>query len=332
LATIMEAVPADGWTDDARRFALASSSDFDDSELDLFFPAYFSVAPVVRLEVRTPGSVATRSVQAPLMSREARRAALAEPEPAQNLDEAVSLDVRPDGVAVLRIGTFVAYRKPIKPEEIYRPVFERLAAEKVGTLILDLRENGGGSDSAAIDLARFLIDKPFLAGSKAWVRTFRFGDLAEKLETWDPSVLNMPEEEFKDLGNGYYEMRSRGPELFQPLEPGFHGRLFILCGPANASGATLFMAGLRERRKVSLVGEPTGGSAEGPTAGVVLFLPLPNSGLRVRIPALRTVTGFAGASPLGGLAPDVMVRPTLEERISGKDRVLERAMEMAKGG
>jgi hypothetical protein len=329
LAKIFTTVPADGWTDSARLFALSSVSDLDQSEADHFLPAFYRLGESVRLEVRGLTDAASRLVMAKMMTQDARRAALAEPPAARNLDEAVSLDVRPDGVAVRRVGTFVAYRKPIKPADIYRPHFERLATEKISTLILDLRDNGGGSDDAAIDLARFLVAAPFTPSSKQWVKTFRFSDLAEKLETWDRSVLNMPAEIFKDLGNGYFEVQTPPGGPVTPLAPAFTGRLIVLCGPANASGATLFLAGLRERRPLTLVGEPTGGSAAGPTAGIMLFLPLPNTGIKVRIPAIRSVTGIASADPRGGLDPDVLVRPTLADRLAGRDVALLRAIELA---
>ncbi len=306
-------------------------SDLDESELDHFLPAFFEFGEVVQLEVRSPSDAQSRMIDARLMTQDARRAALAEPPPARNLDEAVSLDIRQGGVAVLRIGTFVAYRKAIKPADIYRPLFERLAAEKTQTLILDLRDNGGGSDDAAIDLARFLLANSFSVESKAWVRTYRFGDLTDKLETWDRSVLSMPEEAFKNLGNGYFEVQAPPSQPLEPLEPAFTGRVIVLCGPANASGATLFLAGLRERREVTLIGEPTGGSAEGPTAGIMLFLPLPNTGIKVRIPAIRSVTGIRSANPGGGLDPDVIVRPTLSDVLAGRDVVLERAIDHATG-
>lgn len=332
LARIFDAVPADGWTDDARKFALSTMSDLDESEVDHFLPAFFSFGESVRLEVRRDSEPTTRTMVALMMTRQARLAALAEPPAAKNLDEAVSLDIRPGGIAVLRIDTFVAYRKPIKPVDIYRPHFERIAAERTQTLILDLRDNGGGSDSAANDLMRFLVDSPYKDTTKQWVRTYRFGDLTDRLETWDRSVLSMPDEAFKNLGNGYFEVIEpdvAAPGL-PPHTPTFAGRIIVLCGPANASGATLFMAELRARRQVVLLGEATGGNAAGPTAGVILFLPLPNTGIKVRIPAIRSVTGLANADERGGLTPDVLVRRSLEDTLSGRDIVLERALEVAK--
>ena len=49
----------------------------------------------------------------------------------------------------------------------------------------------------------------------------------------------------------------------------------------------MLLARLKASERVTLVGEPTGGSAAGPTAGILFFLTLPNSGLTVNVPALR---------------------------------------------
>lgn len=330
MATILEAVPADGWNDDARRFALAAMSDLDESEWDHFLPAFFALGPSVLMEIRRTNEAVSRAIELPLMTRAARLAALNEEPPPENLDEAIRLEHPADGIAVLTVGTFVAYRKPIPPREIYQPCFERLAGGGTKCLILDLRGNGGGSDDAALDLMRFLVDQPVESKSSRQVRTFRFGDLKDRLETWDRSVMELPEEIFRDLGNGYYALPEEAAAPAPPLEPGFRGRLIVLCGPANASGATLFMAGLRARRAATFVGETTGGAVEGPTAGVIFFLPLPNSGIRVRIPAIRTVTGYKAADATGGFLPDVLVRTTAADLVAERDPVLERALELAR--
>jgi C-terminal processing protease CtpA/Prc len=330
MAQVLSAIPADGWTDGSRLFALSSMSDLDESEMDHFLPAFVELGDSVKVEVRGAAEAAARSAQVEMLTREARAIALKDPPVPRNLDESVSLEMLEGGVGVLRVGTFVAYRKQIKPADVYRPLFERLAAEKVGTLILDLRDNGGGSDDAAIDLMRFLVAEPFSSATRQWVKTYRFGDLTERLQTWDRSVLSMPEAAFTDLGNGYFEVNRGAVPKFTPLEPVFRGRLIALCGPANASGATLFLAELQTRRTVALMGEPTGGSVAGPTAGIILFLPLPNTGIKVRIPAVRSVTGLAG-SPDGGLMPDVLVRPELDDVLSGRDVVLQAAVELIRG-
>jgi len=326
LARILTMVPSDGWTDSCRRFALGGMSDLDDCEFDHFLPFIHPLADHASLEVRSNDAPRSRLVRVPLMTRAARTAAIGAPPQPRDFDKSITLDIRGD-IGVLRIGTFVAYRSPSNPDDVLRPYFERLRDAGAKTLILDLRDNGGGSDSAAIALARYLVAAPFTPTTKSWVRCYRFGDLADRLETWDRSVLNMPESLFQDLGNGYFELQ-REAQTFDPLTPTFTGRVIALCGPANQSGATLFLAGLRARRAATLVGEPTGGAPDGPTAGIIFFLPLPESGFRLRIPAIRSVTGIA-CEPGQGLIPDVLVRPTIDDLLAGRDPVLDAAKAIA---
>ncbi|MDX2131980.1 MAG: S41 family peptidase [Planctomycetota bacterium] len=326
MGRLVSLVPADGFTDESRWFALGGMSDLDDCEFDHFAPFVQPIANPARIEVRAPSESVSRLVDVPLVTR-ARRAELLGPPAPANLDEAVSLSFPAPGVGLLRIGTFVAYRKNIAPADIYRPLFERLRDEHARTLIIDLRDNGGGSDSAAIDLLRFLLAEPLTISGKAWVRTYRFGDLTDRLETWDRSVLSLPDQAFTPLDNGYFQLNAQ-PESFDPLLPTFTGRVIALCGPANQSGATLCLAGLRDRRNATLIGEPTGGSVEGPTAGVILFLPLPHSGFKLRIPAIRSVTGLP-ATPGRGIDPDITVNTTARDLVAKRDPVLDAALREA---
>lgn len=331
LSTLLSAVPADGWTDEARWFGLSSISDLGACEFDHFYPFFFATKPEVEVEVRAPGAARSRVLALPMLRPSERRDILDEGPSQTNLDEAVTLDVRPGGVAVLRVGTFVAYRKQISPREIFAPLFAKLKGSQAHTLILDLRDNGGGSGDAAEELLQFVGADPRAGDPQSWVRTYRFGDLAEHLDTWDRSVLTLPDELFTELGNGYFRVNlPAAPSQALPPESVFRGRLIVLCGPANASGSTLFLASLRASREATFVGEATGGSAEGPTAGVILFLSLPSTGIRVRIPAVRSVYAFPFADPAGGLASDIEVRTSIDDLVNGRDPVLDRALELAR--
>ena len=89
----------------------------------------------------------------------------------------------------------------------------------------------------------------------------------------------------------------------------FAGRLTVLTGPQNGSGATRTVAWLKERRGATLVGEDGSGSAEGPTAGQIFNVTLPASGqLLVRTTVTNDST-YEGAetfqlkaTPTGGTA------------------------------
>ena len=113
----------------------------------------------------------------------------------------------------------------------------------------------------------------------------------------------------------------------EPAAKAWKGELTVLIGPGNESGATILLAELRDERDVTLIGEPTGGSAEGPTASILVFLKLTDSGITVRLPLIRSTTSYKGFEPGKGIHPDRVVRQTIEDLRTGRDRALEAATE-----
>jgi C-terminal processing protease CtpA/Prc len=111
-----------------------------------------------------------------------------------------------------------------------------------------------------------------------------------------------------------------------PVSPDrFTGSIVVLSGPRNASGSTMLISKLQDAGRATIVGQPTGGSAEGPTAGFILFLKLPNSGIVVRVPDMwnkMAVTHFRHGY---GVEPDVRVEPTLDDFLLDRDAVLQAA-------
>jgi C-terminal processing protease CtpA/Prc len=82
----------------------------------------------------------------------------------------------------------------------------------------------------------------------------------------------------------------------------------------------------QEHYGARVVGEPTGGSVEGPTAGVIFVLTLPNSGIKVRVPGIRSWLNVENPPPGQGVVPDVEVQPTVDDWLAGRDAALEAAL------
>jgi hypothetical protein len=74
--------------------------------------------------------------------------------------------------------------------------------------------------------------------------------------------------------------------------------------------------------RIRVVGEETGGSAEGPTAGQMLFLKLPASGIRVRVPLKRTDVNVPFVAGMG-VFPDVDAVEDVSDLRAGRDRALQ---------
>ncbi|MFK7959656.1 MAG: S41 family peptidase [Phycisphaerales bacterium] len=336
-------ISVDGWTDDVRGATLEATSELLGSGIEHHWPFVFGWAGTWDVEVarRTPGGAWAdpRVVRVPAITWP-ESISMRTGGDARYLDFVDGMDFSlraraapaadEPPVGVLRIDTFVNYRRPVDPREAFAPAFRALAEAGATHLIIDLRACGGGSTEVPDELlSRLVAVPPAAAARRPWTRGTGPGDLRPHLSTWDPSVFALPPGLFQDLGNGFQELR-------MPLDPPpaahdaanrFDGRLTVLIGPVNASGATVFAALLDAHRpNVRFVGEPTGGSAEGPTAGTIAFLTLPHSGVQVRVPLLRSWVNVPHPPAGLGVEPDVLIRPTVADWLAGRDPVLEAAL------
>ena len=147
------------------------------------------------------------------------------------------------------------------------------------------------------------------------------------LESTGEGAFDAPEEGFRRLEDGRFEVLAADSAPVTPHPQRFPGQITVLIGPFNASGATMLLAVLREHSEVRYVGEATAGSAEGPTAGLIFFLTLPASGIRVNVPVFDQRTSVERFVPGMGVAPDVLVPETIADVLAGRDAALEAALQ-----
>ena len=86
------------------------------------------------------------------------------------------------------------------------------------------------------------------------------------------------------------------------------------------------MTVLKKRPHTTFIGEATGGSVEGPTAGILFFLKLPNSQITTRIPLFRYHNDINQFEPGRGLEPDIYVTDSIEDFLQDRDAILDRAL------
>ena len=327
LEEVGQTVVLDGFTDSIRHRRLQEPYEFKDSGLDHYYPLFYGMKDYFAVDVVAPdGATRTVTVEAITLDRWTK---MLEPG-VRDFTDAVSVRRLDERTTLLRVDTFVNYRRPVDPVERLAPIFEQLHEDDVDHLILDLRECGGGSTEVHVALARFLLDEPFVMGRPPLCKAIRVGDLEEHLSTWVENAFHMPEELFRELDDGWFEV---GPKLADdgstPVNPHpacFLGDVTVLTGPRNASGATILIAKLVDEGRIRVVGESTGGSAEGPTAGLIAFLELPHSGIRMNIPMMLQRVAIDDFEPGMGVAPDVLVEPTADDHFEGRDPVLEAAL------
>lgn len=325
-------MPVDGYTDHVRDVALQSIGDFLGSGFDHFDPIINPPADTVRLGVRGPAG--TRHVDVPRIGFADYRA-LKDQARWQNFSDEGSVTVeRPaPGVAVLNVETFVNYRTPVDAGAVFSRTFERLNAEGVETLIVDMRRNGGGSTDAMIGLLSHVTQaEQTQINSEVWVTSYDFDGLRDYINTWDRNLLNPPARAFRERPDGNFDVLVGVSELMRPFaraENAFNGDVVILTSRANASGATQLIGALNGQEHITLIGEETGGSQEGPTAGQIWFVTLPNSGIVVRVPYLFQRSNVEDPEFGVGYSPDIEAPETYASWLAGRDPALEIALDFA---
>jgi len=325
VSEVEKYIPVDGYTDWARTGEIAQSLEFMGGAVDHFGVLLWGGEPQASLRVKDAIG-AERDVIVDRVSFK-EWTALGEKSQA-NFADAVEFQRMGDDTGYLKIDTFVNYRNPVDPHTILAPIFESIAQEGRTRLILDLRSNGGGSTDAAHALSSYLIEEAMPLKRSMTVATLDLTGLKEYLSTWDARALNPDPRGFIANEDGTYTLRdgiTDDTAVIMPADFAFRGELIILTSTDNSSGSTNAISILAEQARTTLVGEPTGGSAEGPTAGLLFTLTLPESGIRTRIPLFRYRNNVSAFEPGLGVSPDVAAPLTVDAFRAGLDPALEMA-------
>jgi C-terminal processing protease CtpA/Prc len=171
--------------------------------------------------------------------------------------------------------------------------------QKSNALILDVRENGGGSSNIGYGILSYLSAKPFL--SSQWsTRDYR------------PS--------FRAWGNPD-KWYSGGPDPFPPHGGSAYTKAVVVLTSAQTySAAEDFVVAFDSMKRGTIVGEPTGGST-----GQPLPFALPGGGFAQvcskhdRYPDGKEFVGI-------GVQPQLTVHPTVSDFREGRDTVLLAAL------
>lgn len=326
-------IPYDGNTPWVRDAQIAQSYEFRGGGLDHFGALMFETAATADLTVRR-GDAAATNIRVERINHAQWRDLGSGELGARNFKDAIRFERIGDDAAYLAVDTFVNYRTPVNPAELYDPIFAALQTEGRDTLIVDLRRNGGGSDDAALALVARLIASPAPFMRDIRVKTLDHSGLEDHIRTWDSRALNPDPRGFTENPDGSYSIiEALSPSLstLTPPENAFTGQLILLTSRNNASGSTHLLSFIKaQNQDAILIGEQTGGSAEGATAGILFTLTLPESGIKMRVPAMRSFVNNDGFEPGLGMSPDIKAPMTVAAFLNGEDPALDAARALIK--
>ena len=128
------------------------------------------------------------------------------------------------------------------------------------------------------------------------------------------------------LENNFYfnypTMSWRWP-IQQPKGCLFNGNLYILTDRYVNSAAEDFLVGFKDNNRATIIGEPTNGST-----GQPYYKTYFNS---VNVSIGMKIAFFPDGSPFEGIGilPDIEINPSLDDYLTGTDRVLDYTIDLA---
>jgi len=334
LRRMMSIARADG-SNDAKRVAWLQVQGEDKYEaFDIFLPLlYPQIGRRLSLVVVDPEQ--PHRQRTTIVSASTYRARLAaKPEQTEGDGPLWKLDLSDPAFAILRMPTWALYESKWNWKAFIDSAFDQLAARKTPALVIDLRGNEGGMDVGDELLSHF-ISKPLSeAGYRRLVRYRKVADdLLPYLHTWDAS--------FKDWGEAAVPFDDRffrltrydddaNGTVVRPASTRYNGRVFVLIGATNSSATFEFAHVMKTAALGTLMGQPTGGNQRGINGGAFFFLRLPNSKIELDLPLIGQFPAHEAAD--AGLAPDVLVTPSVHDISSGRDVELDAVRRMLDTG
>jgi carboxyl-terminal processing protease len=192
------------------------------------------------------------------------------------------------------------------------------------TLILDVRNNAGGVIPRR--LSKSLMDRTYHSWKESTpihISLLEYYDQMHKGQ----QLKDLPDFErgytsaFADLFGG--SQLSWGGDLVPPEGPVFHGKLIFLVDGGCASACEDLVGPFKDNRRATLIGETTEGSS-GPA-----YLYDFKNGMTVGIAVKRQYFPDGSEFEGVGIQPDIEIHSSVDDLRAGRDRALDKALELA---
>lgn len=228
-------------------------------------------------------------------------------------------------LAYMRVASFTGGHL----RNFFKKSFDTLKYTNTKNLVIDLRENAGGSVSASTVLTRYIAAKPFhIADTVAAIsRSFPYGKYIH------PSLVYRVVMRFTTHkgSDDRFHFTTLERHMYQPYTNlHYDGNVYIIQGGFTFSAAAMFVSHIKGQQNVTVVGEETGGGNYGMNAVHLPTVILPNSKIKIVLPIYRVVLDSKRAKNGRGIQPDILIEPSPDALKKGIDLKLQKIRELIK--
>ncbi len=215
----------------------------------------------------------------------------------------------------------------VRDIKAYRKIFRKLKKNNSENLVLDLRNNGGGSLANSYRLLSYIIDTARTQTLRTSIRNYPYkkytrGNIWFRMTRVAYRLIG-EQRTINDTDNFVYTIKPRKRNHF-------NGRIVVLINGGSFSASSLVAAYLKNTGRATFIGEETGGTLEGCNAGITPYYKLPNTSIRVRMPAFRIVHDVSPQITGQGVLPDIKVEYSFRDIVNKRDLELQKAKELLK--
>jgi C-terminal processing protease CtpA/Prc len=218
-------------------------------------------------------------------------------------------------------------------DTFYEQSFKAMDSLKTKELVIDLRDNGGGSLNEINDLYSYLTDQEYVFLNESEI-TRRTPILNSFMSNTTPNIIkffagllspiivthNLLKTRKRD-GTLYY--RFKGTKSQEPSEHNFKGTIYVLINGNSFSASSILSTHLKANKRAIFVGQETGGAYNGTVAGLFYNYKLPNSQIIVHIGMMQVEAPYKIDPDGYGVKADVKIIPTVLDREKEIDAALD---------
>lgn len=248
---------------------------------------------------------------------------------------------------ILTIYTFSMGNETTKEHKNYvtflDSIFTGIKNENLKNLIVDIRQNGGGTDPNDIVTYSYLTQRNFKENKQAWIN-FKKIPYLKYYDINIPRLLRplVVGKYNKELQNDFYVKRDnrfyQGPssndhKVWRPNKSAFSGNIYLLVSPAVASAGSLFAAMVTGNDNTTVIGEETMGGYYGHNGHTPFDYKLPKSKLEFRFSIVNLEQDVPKKSNQiynRGIIPDLEVSQSYEDFIKNEDTQMNFTLEFIK--
>lgn len=209
----------------------------------------------------------------------------------------------------------------------YRKIFRELKKNKTENLIIDLRNNGGGSLENCYNLLSYLLDTAQTQTLRTSIRSYPYKKYTAlpviyKLMRFGLGTISK-KKTINDTDNFVYTIKPK-------KKYHYNNKIYVLINGGSFSASCLVAAYLKANNKAVFVGEETAGAIEGCNAGITPYYTLPNTKAKIRMPAFRIVHDVSPNITGHGIVPDHKIEYGISDILSRRDLEIIKVKELIK--